>query len=65
MRIGNIECDDNEKIVYTIADDYCTCIENVYKKENREFNREHYIVYFTYLDVYKRQRLRQRSWLGK
>ena len=48
MRIGNIECDDNEKIVYTIADDYCTCIENVYKKENREFNREHYIVYFTY-----------------
>ncbi len=48
MKIGNIECDDNEKIVYTIADNYCTYIENVYKSEGRDFNREHYIVYFTY-----------------
>ena len=27
MKIGNIECDDNEKIVYTIADNYCNYIE--------------------------------------
>ena len=48
MKIGSIECDKNEEIVYKIADSYCSRIENVYKDENREFNREHYIVYFTY-----------------
>ena len=44
MKIGNIECDENEKIVYTIADEYTGFMENVYKSENREFNRENYLV---------------------
>ncbi len=35
MKIGNIECDENEKIVYTIADEYTGFMENVYKSENR------------------------------
>lgn len=48
MKIGNIECDENEKIVYTIADEYTGFMENVYKSENREFNRENYLVYYTY-----------------
>lgn len=48
MKIFDIECDNNEKIVYTIADSYCEKMKEVYKNENRDFNREHYIVYFTY-----------------
>ncbi len=48
MKIGNIECDNNEKTVYTIADTYCDKMKEVYISENRDFNREHYLVYFTY-----------------
>lgn len=48
MKIGNIECDENERIVYTIADEYTGFMKNVYEKENREFNRENYLVYYTY-----------------
>ena len=48
MDICGIECDNNEKIVYTIADTYCEKMKAVFEGENIEFNREHYIVYFTY-----------------
>lgn len=48
MKIGNIECDENERIVYNIADEYTGFMKNVYEKENREFNRENYLVYYTY-----------------
>lgn len=48
MKIGNIECDKNEQNVYAIADGYCEKMKSVYENEGREFNREHYLVYFTY-----------------
>ena len=43
MKIGNIECDENEKIVYNIADKYTGYMENLYRNENREFNRENFV----------------------
>lgn len=46
--IENIECDINEETTFRIADECCTRVQLVYDSENRDFNREHYIVYFTY-----------------
>ena len=48
MKIGNIECDKYEETVYKIADKYTGYMKDVYEKENREFNRENYLVYYTY-----------------
>ena len=48
MKIGNIECDKYEETVYKIADKYTGYMNDVYEKENREFNRENYLVYYTY-----------------
>ncbi len=33
MKIGSIECDKNEEIVYKIADSYCSLIINVSQKK--------------------------------
>lgn len=46
--IEKIECDTNEETTFRIADECCTKMQIVYDNEGREFNREHYIVYFTY-----------------
>ena len=48
MKIGNIECDKYEELVYKIADGYCDKMKDVFEEEDREFNREHYLVYYTY-----------------
>lgn len=48
MTIGNIECDRNEEIIYNIVDESCKKMEELYNQESRKFDRENYIVYFTY-----------------
>ena len=46
--IETIECTPNEETAFRIADECCTRMETLYDMEEREFTREHYIVYFTY-----------------
>ena len=48
MKIGNIECDNNERIVYTIADESREKMKKAFESEGRDFTREEYLVYFTY-----------------